>query len=489
MTVSRTTRLTFLVCFVSALYFLTRAGNLGRDLASEEAVFLMPGRFLLEGRGYYFDWGVFDPHSNAFHKPPLTSLLLGLFSFIGHDSVAGARLLPFLVGLGACLMPLVTAESSVPSLLVLMSPFFYGAASHMQTDPTVGLLGYGLACWGIARIPRSNAYAQGLLIVGIVFLWLGKVESAVIMSTVIFVGIIWQPSGNRMSLFKAAALSTAVGVSLLVFVSWILGRTASLPFNESVANVFQTVTRVTTSTLAAHASNANAGIHERALLLRYALDFKVPHLFVLCLVPALVVMARYRHLWSRQRPHAVLLVAAIMPVAAYMAVSYSGDGFPRYFLIAFPPLLMLLGLCLQELSQTWRILASILLLGVGAAMMMPQTLQAIHAPGSPTVFRGEEGTRQSALLIASLTKPGDLVVGPDNAAYYVRDRRWMVDDSFLPYPALHARALAMAPELRAVMFKADQNQGVMGQLIEAIERSGATLYKVGSYEVVVARPH
>jgi hypothetical protein len=150
---------------------------------------------------------------------------------------------------------------------------------------------------------------------------------------------------------------------------------------------------------------------------------------------------------------------------------------------------MLLGLCLQELSQTWRILASILLLGVGAAMMMPQTLQAIHAPGSPTVFRGEEGTRQSALLIASLTKPGDLVVGPDNAAYYVRDRRWMVDDSFLPYPALHARALAMAPELRAVMFKADQNQGVMGQLIEAIERSGATLYKVGSYEVVVARPH
>ncbi len=68
MTLSRVTRFSFFVCLVSALYFLTRAGDLGRDLASEEAVFLMPGRFLLEGRGYYFDWGVFDPHSNAFSK-------------------------------------------------------------------------------------------------------------------------------------------------------------------------------------------------------------------------------------------------------------------------------------------------------------------------------------------------------------------------------------------------------------------------------------
>lgn len=182
-------------------------------------------------------------------------------------------------------------------------------------------------------------------------------------------------------------------------------------------------------------------------------------------------------------------IATLIPVTVYMAVGYIGDAFPRYFLIAFPPLLILLGLCLQELSSKWRIAASALVLVIGTALMMPATWQAIHSPGSPTVFRGEEGTRQAALLIGALTKPGDLVLGPDNSAYYLRDRRWMVEDSFVPYPAAHAQALAMAPQLRAAMFKAGQNQGVMGQLIETIERSGATVRRIGSYEVVVATSH
>jgi hypothetical protein len=295
-----------------------------------------------------------------------------------------------------------------------------------------------------------------------------------------------QPSDRRIGLAKSIAISTLAGVGLLIFVTWMLGRTAGLPFGESVGNVFQTVDRVTSSTLEAHARVPAAGTHARALLFHYAADFKVPHLFLLCLLPVLALMCKRRHLWSRQHPHALLLIAALIPVTVYMAVGYIGDGYPRYFLIAFPPLLILLGLCLSESSRQWKILASTLVLAIGAALMLPQTRKAMRSPGSPTVFRGEEGTRQAALLIGALTRPGDLVLGPDNAAYYLRDRRWMVEDSFVPYPPVHPLALAMAPQLRAVMFKADQNQGVIGQLIAAIERSGATRYKVGSYEVVVA---
>jgi hypothetical protein len=476
----------FLVSVVALCYLLTRAGNLSRDLVSEEAIFLMPGRFLLEHLGYYVDWGVFYPRASAFTKPPLTSLLLGFFSFMGHDVVASARLVPFLVGLVVCLIPLIVTESIVPSLLVLVSPFFYGASGHMQTDPTVGLLGYGLAGWAIARYPKSSATTHALLGAGIIILWLGKIETAVIMTTILAVCVIWQPRGERMRLLKSAAWSTGIGVGLSVFVTWMLGRTAGLPFGESVGTVFQTVLRVTGSTLNAHAITPGAGTHARSVLFRFATDFKVPHLFLLCIIPALMIMAKHRYLWSRDRPHMLLLIAALVPVGVYMGVSYVGDGFPRYFLIAFPPLLILLGLCLKELRPISRFGMSLVVIAIGTALMMPQTWRAIKSAGSPTVSPGEEGTRQAAVLVEALTRPGDLVLAPDNAAFYLEDRRWIIESSFAPYPEMHTRALAMAGHLKAAIVKIGSHEGIVDQLARTIEQSDARIFQIGSYEVVVA---
>jgi len=470
-------------------YLLTRASKLGRDLVSEEAIFLMPGCFLLEHHGYYFDWGVFDPRANVFSKPPLTSVLLGIFSFMGHDAVASARLLPFLVGLLTCLIPLLVTESIVPSLLVLVSPFFYGAASHMQTDPTVGLLGYGLACWAIARYPKSSVTTHALLGAGIVILWLGKIETAVIMTTVLATWIIWQPSGQRMRFLKSAGASTMAGLGLSVFITWMLGHTVGLPFNESVGTVFETVVRVTGSTLNAHASTPVAGTHARRVLFQFASDFKVPHLFLMCMIPAMILMAKYRFLWSRDRPHALLLVAALVPVVTYMTVGYVGDGFPRYFLIAFPPLIILLGLCLQELRPIWRFGVSLLLFAIGTGLMMPQTWQAIRSPGSPTVSPGEEGTRQAAFLTKALTRPGDLVLAPDNMAFYLEGHRWMIESSFAPYPEMRTQAIAMAGQLKAATVKIGSHEEIVDQLARTIERSDAQIFRIGSYEVIVAERH
>ena len=118
---------------VTLAYLLTRASGLSRELVSEEGMFMMPGRLFFQGQGFA-----------VYHKPALTSLLLGAFSFIGQDPVVGGRIVPFLVGLFVCLLPLFLTGSVVPSILVLLSPFFLGASAQMQTDPTVGLLGYGL---------------------------------------------------------------------------------------------------------------------------------------------------------------------------------------------------------------------------------------------------------------------------------------------------------------------------------------------------------
>src|SRR5258706_13857085 len=96
---ARLTRLS--ACLVVSLYFLTRVGNLFRDLAFEEAQYLMAGVNWISGRGYYFDWGGFYPHANACGHPPLTAILLGIFSGFFYDQAVSGRLVPFLIKLFA----------------------------------------------------------------------------------------------------------------------------------------------------------------------------------------------------------------------------------------------------------------------------------------------------------------------------------------------------------------------------------------------------
>lgn len=474
------------------LYLLSRAGNLQRELASEESVFLTPGRSLLEGSGFRWPWGEVAPDANPFHKPPLTSLLLGAFSFLSPDGVAGAKLLPFLIGLLVCLFPFVVTRSVVPSLLILASPFFYGAASHMQTDPTVGLLGYTLVCWGIlttANGPRPRAYA--LLGCGLVVLWLGKLEIAVMASLLLTVCILLAPRSSRLVLLKGSVVATVAGIVLLVGVSWSLGRTTNRSLRDSLGQTCETVVRVTSATLEQHAAQEAAGARSRSALLELAARFKATHLFVLCLAPSLAVLLFYRRLWSLSQPQVVMLAAALIPIVIYFYVAYAGDGYPRYFLIVFPPLCVLLGLCLRQLEPRWRGAVSVAVALLGCAVMAPDTLAMMKSPGSPTVARGVFGARAAAQALAALTKPGDLVMVPELATYYLPDRRWLVEESFVPYPSLHWRALRLTPELRAAIVRRDPAGAlpeVEAQMISALEQRGAFVFRSGSFQLIVEKP-
>jgi hypothetical protein len=474
------------------LYFLSRAGNLQRELVSEESVFLMPGRSLFEGSGFRWQWGEVAPDANPFHKPPLTSLLLGAFSLLTPDGVAGAKLLPFLIGFFVCLFPFLVTRSVVPSLLILASPFFYGAASHMQTDPTVGLLGYTLVCWGILTAGNgARAPTYALLVSGMAVLWLGKLEIAVMASLLLILCMLLPPPNRRALLLKASVVATLLGILLLVGISWSLGRTTNRSLRNSLGRTYETVVGVTTATLEQHAAQEGAGARSRSSLLQFAARFEVTHLFFLCLAPSLAVLLFYRRLWSLRQPYLPLLAAALIPVAVYFYVAYSGDGYPRYFLIVFPPLCALLGLCLRELAPPWRRAVSAVIVLAGFAVMAPDTLAMMDSPGSPTVDRGVFGARAAAQALAALTKPGDLVMGPECATYYLPDRRWLVEESFAPYPGLHWRALRLAPELRAAIVRRDPATAlpdVVAQMISSLEQRGAFVFRSGSFQVIVEKP-
>jgi hypothetical protein len=465
--ISRLTRLS--ACLVVSLYFLTRVGNLFRDLAFEEAQYLMAGVNWISGRGYYFDWGVFYPHANACGHPPLTAILLGIFSGISYDLASGGRLVPFLINLFACLIPLLITRSIIPSLLILMSPLMLGASGHMQTDPTAGLLGYSVICIGIAsRRIELTRRTIALFSAGLVVLWLAKLETAIIASFLIFLHIVLYRGQQRGKLFLSFVLASALGVGTCVLVTWLLGRSAGVIFAQSVGYTFDTVVRVTSGTLKAHAQTASQGAADRVLLLRYLGDFKITHFLLICTLVPLSIMSGHRTLFSLRKPHLFLLIGGLLPFAVYLLVGWPGDGFPRYFVIAFPFLSTLLGLCLRELSRNARWACGALVLGIGAITMLPQTWQAMLSPGSVTVFRGERGARESARLVASLLKPGE--------------------GSFAPYRESDAQAMAMAPELRAAVITRSQwQQGIQGKLVEAIQQRGARLFQIGSYFVVVEK--
>ena len=474
-------RRSVMVAFVTIAYCLTRISGLSRELVSEEGMFMMPGRVFFQGQGF-----------NVFHKPPLTSLLLGAFSFVGQDPIVGGRLVPFLIGLFICLLPLYLTSSVAPSILVLVSPFFLAASAHMQTDPTVGLLGYGLVSAAVYLWYRSDGHdGTSYLYCGLIVLWLGKLEVAVIASTAIVMIIVLFRPPERTRLVKAFAVASLVAILSFVFVTWLLGLTMNLGFRGSVGQVVGTVTRISGDLAVREAGGVESNIVRRLVLYRFLQAFHVEQLLGILLLPLLATF-----LILRERPRDALKLAGAMltlgllPVVVYFAGSYLGDGFPRYFLITFPPLLILLGFALQLLTAgSHRAVALLTVLGA-AALMLPAAFELWKSPWNITVGRGFGGYRASAQLVGFMTRPGDLILTSEVASYYIPNRRWLVEESFLPYPAKHAAALRHAGEISAAIVRRlpagpARYQSLIGQLVLPMEKEGARHFLYGPLEIII----
>ena len=247
------------VAIISTLYVLTRYGNLGRELTFEEGFFLLPGFDFFHSGHYRLYWGELDRSLDPFHKPPLCSLLLGFFSLFNFDPVAGARLVPFLTGWFVCVAPLFVTGSWIPSLLVLLSPFLYGAASQMQTDPTGVLIGYTLVALAIWRWNASPGGKNRLaLIAGMIVLWLTRIESGAMAAVAAAIAAITVPEGRR-DLGRDAAIGAGAGVLLVVIVCALLALTGDIGPGTAVSSVFGTVTRIVSSTVGRHAAVAGSG--------------------------------------------------------------------------------------------------------------------------------------------------------------------------------------------------------------------------------------
>ncbi len=395
-----------ILALLSIAYAITRFGCLGRELGYEEGFFLAPGISLFHSGHYRIYWGELYPDFTPFQKPPLTSLVLGLFSLLSFDPVAGARLVPFLVGWVVCIAPYIVTGSWVPSLLVLLSPFMYGAASHMQTDPIGVVLGFTIFCLGVRRVIQSPGNAGWAVAAGLVILWLTKFESALMATACVAALVPVIPRLERGKWIRFTASASAAGILLLCGVSALLAMTTGRHPVAAWADIFGTTTRIVSETVERHAQASDGGMSSRVALFHFALNFRVPQLLLCCWIPCvlgLLLVSRARREW---RFFAAMAICFTIPLAAIFAVAYTGDGYPRYFLIVVPPSLFALGAILACLSdRRVRLGATAAILAFALFSMAPDTLRAMESAGSPNAFRGERGARLAADIALGATKP------------------------------------------------------------------------------------
>jgi hypothetical protein len=479
------TKLRVLV-FLSLAYIITRFGCLGRELGYEEGFFLAPGIALFHSGHYRIYWGELYPDFTPFQKPPLTSLALGLFSLVSFDPVAGARLVPFLAGWAVCLAPYIATGSWAPSLLVLASPFLYGASSQMQTDPIGVMLGYTFLCMGVTRLIREPAHVGRMLTTGLVILWLTKFESALMATACVAVIVALIPRAERRKWIRVTSVATAAGILLLCGVSALLAMTTGRTPPAAWADIFGTTTRIVSETVGRHMQTAGGGAAGRAALFHFALNFRIPQLLLCCWVPCVLGLLLAPSARREWRFFAAMAVCCAIPLAAIFAVAYAGDGYPRYFLIVIPPSLFALGATLIHLSDLKiRLAATAAIVAFALLTMAPDMLRAMQSAGSPNALLGEHGSRLAADIALGATKPDDLILAPELELPYLAGRRVLAIESFEPYPGMHQAALGYAPQLRAAIVRKNSPPSpVLDALLASLAARGGAGASADSFSVL-----
>lgn len=488
---------------LSFFYILTRIGHFSRELTYEEGVVWMPGRFFFEGKGYHLNWGehhskLIDPDANPFHKPELSSLLLGAFSMLTPDGVIGARFAPFMISFLVCMVPFWITGSAIPSIIVIFSPFLYAAASQMQTDPIAGLLGYTLISMGVVIWwkDRKNKHL-GWILGGLIALWIGKLELAIASTGSLFIATFLIEKGkDQKTFFKNLAIGLSAGILSFILLTWSLGAIQGFSFRQSVLWVIEvmnsfshkqsTVQSLDTPGRNALISNMTRYWGWHTLFFLYGASFFL-----------YVTSAKKRKFTSEFRLLVILLGVSIAPVLGYLFGSWPGDPFPRYFLSAFPPALLMLGVAFKFFDENAKKSKLKYVVYLYAIFYLPtyymHTRDLVNTRGSVTSHIGYLGSEMAGRLVQSLTNPGDLVVLYEPQVLYVKDRRLFTIDSFLAANEYTAKVEAKKNEVKAMVIgKLPKDPkiryaGVLGSVLRTMESRPHLTIPLENYDVIVLK--
>jgi hypothetical protein len=489
------TKTAWVLLVLVILFIFTRYAAFERGFASEETLMIMPGKFLAEGKPFVVYFGESCPPLPSLGHPPLTYIVAGLLSHWGSD-VTAARLLPFIIGLGAFLAPYILTGSIVSSLVVLLSPFFYSAANHVQTDPTFGLLGFTLLAAYMylyfKDLPYSHSKPKlfGLLILSFCILFMTKTVIAAMAVCAVGCAIVLVPKEFRMTYFLRFVAASIIGALSYMIVVLLISLNSDLTFVKALKAPFQLIQGLVGSKLENNSINPQAAWDDRYTIVRLLLQQKAVELFGILIVSSAIALGFNWNKFS-WRVVGALLITSLVPIAVYFYVGYPGDGYPRYFLIAFPSLFILLGYSLKLFeSRHIRLLCSSLIILACVLLMGDRLWRMINEKGSVTVMAGRELLSREAYTLAhQLTKPGDLILGFDQGILYLPERKMLVAQAFYTYPDQYPHVEAIAEDLKAAVIpqatleSTEFRDQFLMKLVNKLVTKGAARYPMGHFYI------
>ncbi len=416
------------LCLLIVIYVVSRWSHFSREYVFEEPYNFMAGRRFWESGVFSMNMGEINSLVSPFHKPPLTMLVGGLFSFIGSDGLWGIRLLSFLCGLVAVLLPYFYTKNIVASLMMLLSPFLFAGSSHFQIDPTMGLLGYSMVSVALYLwcVQRQDGHFYVHFYFGFLILWLSKIEIlvfALILWSLVL--LIWKKE-NAKGLWLSFVKAQSIGFLSLAVLCVFLGKTSGLDAHQSFLNIFVQIQTVVMDTLVSdQVYNPELSHRRRQLMLDsmkyYNLFAEVVFFFV---APVLASLAIFRGKVDVRS--LLLLLAGALPFAAYFVMAWNGDGFPRYFLISFVPWAFYIGHMLNSMQDKLRSRIAAVLLVMACLFSAPRTFELMFQKSSVTVLQGYSGLRDAATFLKQKITPKHIVAIPEWGIPYFSGLRYAV---------------------------------------------------------------
>ena len=335
-----------IILFITSIiiYLYSRIVVLNGELLTEEWLFLSPGINLFSKNVFLYDWGILVPDGNPFHKPPLTSLVYGLFSNFLNDQVYSARIFSFIVNLLGLIFLYRFTKSISIVLFYIFSYYFLASSIIIQTDILI-FLGFIILCFAQIYFKKKTNIFILFLFFGFCILWLSKIESALIF---LFCYSLYYFLLKEKKYFIYLYLINLLCILTTFLFIFLLTNFTNDSFNTNLLSIFYPIERIVGQQTENLIFNFGNYIHSLGFIVIKFFKFGLMPEIIFITLLILYFLMKDKYLIDKEI--LFFLIFFIVPIFIYFFVGYAGLQYPRYFIFPYYSLLIVFGLIINKLT-------------------------------------------------------------------------------------------------------------------------------------------
>ncbi len=406
-----------ILLFSSLLIFLySRITVLNAELSTEEWLFLSPGINLISQNFFLYDWGILAPDGNPFHKPPLTSIVYGFFSYFFNDQIYSAKFFSFLINFIGLILLYKITKNILIILFYIFSYFFLASSIIIQTDI---LVFFGFIILSIAQLyykKKSINYIL-LLFIGFLILWMTKIESALI---ILFCYSLYYVLIKEIKNFFYLYLINIICIFLTLILIFLLTNYTNNSFMDNLFSIFYPIERILGHQTESLVFNFKGYLYSLVLIFikLYQYGFILETVTIFGIV--FYILTRQKYLFNKDI--IFFLILFILPFTIYFFVGYAGMQFPRYFIFSFYSLIILFSLITNKISKFKNIRIINLLILFLIIFNFKNSYFLLKNKGN--LYPGEIGKKEIGVYLEEKGIKGDLVTY-EYFSGYIKNKRYL----------------------------------------------------------------